>query len=358
MEILIFTAVPGSYELLQNQKSSATKIIIIDWQEFEYTRLFGREDVFDKINDYCVEKGISLEIITGSSQQQTLMHDQDNPRYGNLKIIKFPYYGTILGAHAILGHEIFSLEHTDTLFDHYVDNWNLDLQFSFICLNSKPHWHRCTQMDMLAKHDLIKNNAVSWNSWRGYEGRKLEDTFNYPWKYWNPKLLILDDMPEGKLGWSGIFPIHYKRSYAQLVTESSFNQLYISEKCISAIVTNKPFLVSGCQGYHKMLSDYGFELYDEIFDYSFDNVSDMETRYDLIAQNFKNIQKYPLRELKELTKEKTKRNKVHLENFLNDLNSWPPEILDFLEKNKHLELTLNFAYYNAIKIKKIKFIRD
>lgn len=363
MELVIFTSVPDSvsilHELLISGNDSAfSKIIIVDWQEFEYTRLFGNESLFDDLNIFCSKNDIALEIISGSTVQQPLIHDINDIRYKNLKVIKFPYYGMILGAHSILGNKLFSHVTSSDLFQSYVESCNQDLQFPFICLNSKPHDHRCVQMDMLAKYDLLENNAVSWNSWYGYQGRKLKESFRYNWKYWYPNLIILDDMPPDAVGWHGIFPKQYVHSYAQLVTESSYNQLYISEKCIAALMMNKPFLVSGARGYHKMLQDNGFELYDEIFDYEFDNVLDMEMRYDMIAKNLSDIQTIPLSKCKELTKEKTKRNKKHLENFINDLELWPTEIKDFLDKNQNLDVSLNFSYYKEIKKNKIKFIRD
>lgn len=363
MELIIFTSVPDSVSVLQKllngeNKSRVSKIIIVDWQEFEYTRLFGNESLFDEINTFCCENDIALEVITGSTVQQPPIHDVNDVRYKNLKVIKFPYYGMILGAHSILDNQLFSHVLSSDLFQDYVESCNKDLEFPFICLNSKPHDHRCIQMDMLAKHDLLENNAVTWNSWYGYEGRILKESFRYKWKYWDPKLIVLDDMPPGAVGWHGIFPKQYVHSYAQLVTESSYNQLYISEKCIAALIMNKPFLVSGARGFHKMLQDNGFELYDEIFDYEFDHVLDMEMRYDMIAQNFANIQTLPLSKCKELTKEKTKRNKKHLESFINDLGTWPSEIKDFLDANQNLDVSLNFSYYKEIKKNKIKFIRD
>jgi hypothetical protein len=43
-------------------------------------------------------------------------------------------------------------------------------------------------------------------------------------------------------------------------------------------------------GFHEMLSvEYGFQLYDEIFDYSFDKETDLDMRCEMLLQNVRRI---------------------------------------------------------------------
>jgi hypothetical protein len=58
-----------------------------------------------------------------------------------------------------------------------------------------------------------------------------------------------------------------------------------------AIICHKPFLICSVPNLHKKLKDMGFELYDEIFDYSFDSVEDEELRYQMVLDNFSRIQR-------------------------------------------------------------------
>lgn len=44
----------------------------------------------------------------------------------------------------------------------------------------------------------------------------------------------------------------------------------------------------------------GFALYDELFDYSFDEVEDITIRYDMIAQNFSRYANRSTNELKQI----------------------------------------------------------
>ena len=53
----------------------------------------------------------------------------------------------------------------------------------------------------------------------------------------------------------------------------------------------KPFIVLGRHGHHALLRYYGFLLYDELFDYSFDYDPILEHRCDAIAGNIIRISK-------------------------------------------------------------------
>lgn len=47
----------------------------------------------------------------------------------------------------------------------------------------------------------------------------------------------------------------------------------LTEKTIKNLFYKKPFLGFACDGFYRFLKDNGFELYDEVFDYSFDDYS-------------------------------------------------------------------------------------
>lgn len=358
MNLVIYTSEQNSLNIYQEQKHLASKIILVNWQEHEYTRPYGETSIFYEMNQFCIDRNIPLEVITGTSEYAAPLHDKADRRFTNLKVIHFPYHCTILGLHSFLSEDSYNIIEKNEIYQAYIENANKNFQFPFICLNSKPHAHRCLQMDLLAKHNLIDNNAISWNSWYDYQGRDISKSLEYDWKYWFPKCLILDELPTERLGWNGILPKQYINSYAHLVTESSANSLFISEKLVTPLLFNKPFLVSGAKNYHKMLQDYGFELYDEIFDYAFDSVNDIELRYSMLCQNLEDLQTRDLNKLKALTKDKAIRNKKHFENFINNLDRWPEDIKKFFETYDHRHVTINFDYYEEIKFNKLKIIRD
>ena len=158
---------------------------------------------------------------------------------------------------------------------------HFDLTFPYVCLNNVVKNHRCTLMDMLDKHNLIKKGAVTW---RGVMHSKAE--FYYPFKYWKPEKLFLDQGLDVLFS-QETMPIEFNNSFMQLVTESDDTDIFFSEKTATPIFLNKPFLVATCAGFHKELKNQGFELYDELFDYSFDDEIDMSIRYEKIVENIK-----------------------------------------------------------------------
>jgi hypothetical protein len=51
----------------------------------------------------------------------------------------------------------------------------------------------------------------------------------------------------------------------------------------------KPFLVVGCTGWYKIFEQLGFKLYDELFDYSFDEIESFRYRHEAIMAQIKDI---------------------------------------------------------------------
>ena len=82
-------------------------------------------------------------------------------------------------------------------------------------------------------------------------------------------------------------PIEFNHSFMQIVTESDDTETFFTEKTATPMFLNKPFLVASNRGFHRDLANSGFKLYDELFDYSFDDEPDMEIRYEKIAENVK-----------------------------------------------------------------------
>jgi len=71
---------------------------------------------------------------------------------------------------------------------------------------------------------------------------------------------------------------------------------HLTEKTIKNLYYKKPFLGFACKGYYKFLVDNGFELYDELFDYSFDNF-EYKNRLNAFIDESKKILEIGLPEL-------------------------------------------------------------
>ena len=63
----------------------------------------------------------------------------------------------------------------------------------------------------------------------------------------------------------------------------------LSDKTCKVLGFCKPFLVIGCAGWYKTFKKLGFKLYDELFDYSFDEIESFRYRHEAIMTQIKNI---------------------------------------------------------------------
>ena len=82
------------------------------------------------------------------------------------------------------------------------------------------------------------------------------------------------------------------------------------------------------------LKNYGFELYDEIFDYEFDSNLLLESRVDGIIKNLNSIKPHNPKELYDLTKEKIKYNKDNAISILKNDFYISTEIRKLFHKHK------------------------
>jgi hypothetical protein len=199
-------------------------------------------------------------------------------------------------------------------------------------------------MDLLAKEDLISKGAVSWNSqsrnW-GPDDRNISYTEWYQFRYWQPELLILDNRSEETLarggGWELQLPWQFSKSWMQIVPETSDTTVFFTEKVIPSLLFCKPFLVAGGQYHHKVLTDFGFQLYDELFDYSFDSEPDLEKRLQLIVDNVNRYRNYSFDQLATLRQSimpKLIHNKLNFIKVATDVSIWPQQIVDLINQRE------------------------
>jgi hypothetical protein len=206
-----------------------------------------------------------------------------------------------------------------------------ELSIPYICLNNYVKPHRCLILDLLAKHKLIEKGAISWLN-KFYWGVIQTD---YQYNHWSPTILSLDQSPNVKFNQETL-PIQFNSSFMQLVTETSNDITFFTEKTATPILLNKLFLVASCQGFHKKLENLGFILYDELFDYSFDDESDIEIRYTKLVQNIERYSELSSDRLTTLYKSvlnKVKHNRQMAMHYVNSVPNRIKELHDIVRKN-------------------------
>lgn len=209
--------------------------------------------------------------------------------------------------------------------------YNKNISKHFISLNARSHPWRCMFVDYLYKEGLFDHGYVSWHNSENWD-------YDYKFKYWTPEIINFDQ------NWlsntDGILNIMYppkqqfQDSLFSVISESHDQVLKITEKTYLPIYHKRPFIVHGAQYFHKMLKDQGFELFDEIFNYDFDQMPNdyrvhskdidchffSEERCQAMIHETKKILDYDPNELYKILKPKIEHNFNNLFNLCNKQN--------------------------------------
>lgn len=157
---------------------------------------------------------------------------------------------------------------------HYVQN---EKTFPYVCLNNNLGIHRNLLIDHIASHHCVEKGLWSFHSPLGSD--------HYRW--WLPQKLTLPENTNNSLMWKNLGPAQYNNAFCDIVCETEPTVPHYTEKTARPIYTEIPFIVVGCVGANTQLTEYGFELYNEIWDYSFDIIDNLEDRIIQIAQQVK-----------------------------------------------------------------------
>jgi hypothetical protein len=198
-------------------------------------------------------------------------------------------------------------------------------------------------MDLLCRDNLLDKGYISWYDFSNYQG--------YTFKYWDPTKLTLDTF--GNPGNLFKVPPEFGRAFVNIVSESNLTPYFLTEKTTKPLYYKKPFLVISKEGFHtKFLTEFGFKLYDEIFDYSFDLIVDQDDRMEAIVREIKRFENYSTSQLQELTtqiEDKLEFNQKHLMSLMYDVNIWPKVIVELLG-NEYFRVNNNLPQmYNYCK---------
>ncbi len=321
------------------------RLIVLNHREYHWTS-FGPRPQFEDVIDWANLHGIKVEIITnGFSNEQYPGPDLTLERYRSITdIVYWPYWFFVSWIIAmrtnpetnriLLGQD---LSLTNKSFDHL-----------YCVLAHNPHNHRCLFYDSLYREkDLWAAGIKSWSMvhHEQYTGPKR----GFRFRYWQPQLLEVRNRDSFWL--FGCYEIDH--SFVEIVLETNPEFYFVTEKTVKSLIFGKLFLVLGCQGFHKKLRELGFELYEEVFDYSFDNSRSISDRVNGILNNLKKIHSLTVEEkwfLFRKVEHKILKNKNTAFNLSTDLTHWPNSVLDLCRKNKlaHTDIQLKYDLIRAL----------
>lgn len=204
--------------------------------------------------------------------------------------------------------------------------------YPFVCFNNRGHLHRCYAIDYISKYNLFDKGIVTWHNF-------LKENSNFKFKYFDNTVKKIDDDFDTKLN-SFLLPHQYHNSLFDFVTECSHETIMISEKTITPIILGKPFVTLSAPHFNKYLQKLGFVLYDEIIDYRFDDIEDLDSRAHEFVKNMEKISKINnFDEVYSLLKPKIEFNYQNFLKIINDRSFIPSEIKNCITKIEPAPLT-------------------
>lgn len=266
----------------------------------------------DNLKDLIIDTNTQLYVLFGSCETEKGHFYKKVYPQENFKILNWPTYFI---------HRV----------NYDTNNFLKEFNYLFSNLNYIPHHHRCVLMDELYNVNLFNVGKISWNL--------IDENYSqYDFKYWKQELIEIDNFIKNKKNFTNTF-YETDDSLISIVTESTTRDMFFTEKTFKPIISERPFIVLGYKGQNLELKKYGFELFDEIFNYEFDLSDDVVYRAKGIVQNLQNLKNENYNLLYNKVSEKLRHNKEVALNILENDLFIPQEILEFknLYKDEFIE---------------------
>ena len=110
----------------------------------------------------------------------------------------------------------------------------------------------------------------------------------------------------------------YQNSNIHIVTETSFDELFLSEKIMRPIFMYQPFIVLGPKGILKQIRSHGFKTFGEFWDESYDDIDDPKLRYEKVLKIILKIKDMDILDVNDLYS-KTRSIVVHNHQHINKI---------------------------------------
>lgn len=187
-----------------------------------------------------------------------------------------------------------------------IPKWYNKVSFTFLCLNNRPRRHRKKFLEALSQNNILPK--TKW-SFRYETDSNIIST---------PKFIDQIDQIDGNFDKLANLENLYQDCLVGLVTEGEFyatNMASVTEKSLFAIFYGCLPLIVGVPGCVDLLRSWGIDMYDDIIDHSYDNVTDHDQRLQMIVDQCKQLasERYP-EKIKNLMAARILRNQLLLSN--------------------------------------------
>ena len=201
--------------------------------------------------------------------------------------------------------------------DTHVDQ----IRHKFLHMNFTHRMHRQLFSKFLIRENLIDGNCVAINisdRLKTAEELQTAEEKNFPrailtnqnddWRLnknlstlWRDTTLTKHGHPLIDSNFDKSYYGFLKKAGVYIISETVFHHPhpYFSEKTVSALLSNRPFIIIGAQGSLRALKQKGYKTFNDVFDESYDNIIDPSSRMESIFDLVKNINSRSLDQLKE-----------------------------------------------------------
>lgn len=262
------------------------KSLFTDRMLLDYYKRDGNEYLEGRNLDSTLnELDSNLYFVFGSHEPELYTNFFKNTKPTRIKILFWPTY--------LITHTFY------LYYSGLVDNpkskyKNLDLVNKFeklyINYNNRPRIHRKIMMDVLCKENLLNDGFNSWNVYsNNHNGTDIITSTNYKTECWEEKIMNLDDYKSKNKNYleEHSHTLLYPNALFSLVGETSMDIPYVTEKTYRCFFFKQPFIAYGAKRQNKEILKYGFKIFDNIIDYSFDDEPDNLKRFELLVNELK-----------------------------------------------------------------------
>lgn len=203
-------------------------------------------------------------------------------------------------------------------------------RYKFISFFNRGGIVRCNVIDKFAEYKMIQHDTlISWN------GMQCAAPGSYTFKYFNGEKIVIsgDSFRQNDSFDAWRLPPSYYDAAFSVIVETTQDHMFITEKTTIPITYNKPFLILGGPRFNLRLRDeLGFKIFEEVFDYSFDEEVNINRKINKFVDEVKKLHSMSLDELSDLylsIKDKIIYNKERLISILDDKNLHPKKVIEW-----------------------------
>lgn len=267
-------------------------------------------DTTKELNSYVKANNIEAILILGAFPSE-----YTKKNWSNFEIVIYPLFW--------LDETYKTLKNIDNSFINFNPKVKTSLFFSH---NYKPRPHRCLLIDHLVKHNLLEHGGFTWNMLTNDKGS---------FSYWKEELVKdnndgayhTDPLDQFQSPGSG-----YINSLFDLVSETTVDEIFWTEKTWKPILYGKPFIIWGAKGINKKLKEYGFHLFEDVVNYNFDDIENTEERIEALCLELKRLSKLDYKNIN--FQKMVEANKSQAQAILNPYSNTHGDILNFLQSHK------------------------